>query len=54
LSARTRPLEIAGIGAAGLAAGLVLAPGRSSRAGGALLVAGYVVVAISFYLVGDR
>jgi Ca2+:H+ antiporter len=49
-----RAAEVLGMGAAAAAAALALAPSRSSRAGGALLVAAYVVVASSFYLVGAR
>jgi Ca2+:H+ antiporter len=49
-----RAIELAGMAAAVLAAGLVLASGRSSRVGGAFLVGVYVAVAASFYLVGDR
>jgi Ca2+:H+ antiporter len=49
-----RPVELAGMGVAALAASLVIAPGRSSRAGGALLVITYVGVALGFYLSGDR
>jgi Ca2+/H+ antiporter len=49
-----RPVELVGIGGAALAAGVVLAPKKSSRAGGALLLGAYVVVAVSFYLIGDR
>jgi len=54
LSLGFRPVEILGMGVAVLASALVLAPPRSSRAGGALLVAAYVAVAFVFYLVGDR
>jgi Ca2+:H+ antiporter len=54
LSLGFRPVEILGMGVAVLASALVLAPPRSSRAGGALLVAAYVAVAFAFYLVGDR
>jgi Ca2+:H+ antiporter len=54
LSLSFRAAEIVGIGGAALAAGLVLAPKRTSRAGGAVLLGAYVVVAVSFYLVGDR
>jgi len=43
-----------GVGGAALAAGLVLAPKRTSRVGGALLLGVYIVIAVSFYLVGDR
>jgi Ca2+:H+ antiporter len=49
-----RGIEMVGIAGAALAAGLVLAPRRSSHAGGALLVAAYLAVAVTFYLVGDR
>jgi Ca2+:H+ antiporter len=49
-----RGVEIAGMGGAVLAAGLVLAPRRSSRLGGAMLLGSYVAVAVTFYLVGDR
>jgi Ca2+:H+ antiporter len=49
-----RAVELAGIAVAVLAAGVVIAPGRSSRFGGALLVGAYVAVAVVFYLVGDR
>jgi Ca2+:H+ antiporter len=49
-----RAVELVGIGGAALAAGLVLAPKRSSRAGGALLLGAYVLVAVGFYLAGDR
>jgi Ca2+:H+ antiporter len=49
-----RPAEMIGIAGAAVAAGLVLAPKRTSRAGGALLLAAYVAVGVAFYLVGDR
>jgi Ca2+:H+ antiporter len=49
-----RAVELAGIAVAVLAAGVVMAPGRSSRFGGALLVGAYVAVAVVFYMVGDR
>jgi Ca2+:H+ antiporter len=49
-----RTVELLGIGGAALAASAVIAPKKSSRAGGALLVGAYVVVAVSFYLIGDR
>ena len=49
-----RAVELAGIAVAVLAAGVVIAPGRSSRFGGALLVGAFVAVAVVFYLVGDR
>jgi Ca2+:H+ antiporter len=49
-----RAIELVSIGGGALAAGAVLAPGRSSRAGGALLLLAYLFVAVSFYAVGDR
>jgi Ca2+:H+ antiporter len=49
-----RAMEIVGIGGAALAAGLVLAPKKTSRPGGALLLGAYIAVAVTFYLVGDR
>jgi Ca2+:H+ antiporter len=54
LSLGFRGVEMVGIGGAALAAGLVLAPKRTSRAGGAVLLGAYVALAVSFYLVGDR
>jgi Ca2+:H+ antiporter len=47
-----RPVELAAMGGAAAAAGLVLAPSRASRAGGMALVAAYVAVAAGFYLSG--
>jgi Ca2+:H+ antiporter len=49
-----RAIELVGIGVAAVAAGIVLARGRSTRVGGALLLAVYVVLAVCFYAVGDR
>ena len=49
-----RAVEIIGMAGATIAAALVLAPRATSRVGGALLLTVYVVVAASFYLVGDR
>jgi Ca2+:H+ antiporter len=49
-----RPVELAGIGGAALAAGVVVAPSKTSRVGGALLVGAYVAVAVVFFLAGDR
>jgi Ca2+:H+ antiporter len=54
MSLAFRPIELAAIGGAAVAAALVLAPRRATRAGGGALVAGYVVVAFAFYLAGDR
>jgi Ca2+:H+ antiporter len=49
-----RPVELAAIGGAAGAAGLVLLARRPTRAGGALLVAAYVGVAVAFYFAGER
>jgi Ca2+:H+ antiporter len=49
-----RAVEMVGIAGAAVAAGVVVAPKRSSRGGGALLLGAYVVFAVSVYLVGDR
>lgn len=49
-----RPIEIAAMVAAAAVAGSVLARGRSSHVGGAILLGTYVAVAASFYLAGDR
>jgi Ca2+:H+ antiporter len=54
LSLSFRAAELAGMGGAALAAAVVIAPGRSSRAGGALLLSAYLAVAVAFYLIGDR
>ncbi len=48
-----RPIEIAAVVAAAVVTGSVLAGGRSTRAGGAVLVGAYLAVAASFYLAGD-
>jgi Ca2+:H+ antiporter len=49
-----RPVEIAAFGGSVALATLVLYRGQSSRARGALLLAGYGVVVIAFFLAGDR
>ncbi|MEP6893371.1 MAG: calcium/proton exchanger, partial [Gaiellaceae bacterium] len=49
-----RPVELGALAASLVAAGLVLAAGRSSRSRGILLVVGYVTVAIAFLAAGDR
>jgi Ca2+:H+ antiporter len=49
-----RAVELVGIGGAALAAALAIAPKRSSRSAGALLLACYVTVAVAFFLIGDR
>jgi len=54
LSLSFRPVEIAALGGSVVFAGAVLHRGHSSRARGALLLAGYAVVVVAFYLAGDR
>jgi Ca2+:H+ antiporter len=49
-----RPVELLAVGGATALAGALLVGGRSSRARGIALVAAYVVVALAFFLVGDR
>jgi len=54
LSLSFRPVEIAALAGSTVYAGLVLWGGRSSRPRGVLLLAGYLVVVVAFYLSGDR
>jgi Ca2+:H+ antiporter len=54
LSLSFRPVEIAALGGSVVFAATVLYHGRSSRLRGALLLLGYVVVVLAFYLAGDR
>ena len=54
LSLSLRPVEIAALGGSVLFTIAVLFQGTSSRARGALLLAGYAVVATAFFLAGDR
>ena len=49
-----RPVEVAALFGGVALAAVVLADGRSSRARGAVLVAGYAVVVVAFYLAGER
>ena len=49
-----RPVEIAALAVGTALAAIVLADGRSSRARGCALVAGYAVVVVAFYLSGER
>ena len=48
-----RPIEIAAMVGAATVAGSVLARGRSSRMGGAVLASSYLAIAAWFYLAGD-
>jgi Ca2+:H+ antiporter len=54
LSLSFRPVEIAALGGSVLFTALVLFHGHSSRARGALLLAGYGVVVVAFFLAGER
>jgi Ca2+:H+ antiporter len=49
-----RPIELIAIGAAALLPASVLRPGRTTRLGGVVLLFAYSVLAVSFYLAGDR
>ena len=49
-----RPVELVAMAAAATVATLVLRGGRTSRGGGALLLVAYAVLAVAFYLAGDR
>jgi Ca2+/H+ antiporter len=42
------------MGGSGVLAALVLARGRSSRLGGAVLLVAYAGLCVSFYVAGDR
>jgi Ca2+:H+ antiporter len=52
LSLSFRAAELAGMGAAVVVAGLGVSPTRTSRAGGAALLAAYAAIAIWFYALG--
>jgi len=49
-----RPVEIAALGGATVFTAVVLWNGQSSRFRGALLLAGYAVVVVAFFVAGDR
>jgi Ca2+:H+ antiporter len=49
-----RPVELVALGVATALPTLVLRTGRTSRNGGALLLVGYAVLAVAFWLAGDR
>jgi Ca2+:H+ antiporter len=49
-----RPIELAAVGVAAVLPALVLRDGRTTRLGGAVLLAAYAVLAVCFYLSGDR
>jgi Ca2+:H+ antiporter len=49
-----RPVELAALAGSVVVAALVLADGRSSRQRGVLLIASYAVVAVAFFVSGER
>jgi Ca2+:H+ antiporter len=49
-----RPIELAALGVAAVLPALVLRTGRTTRTGGAILLVAYSVLAVAFYLSGDR
>ncbi|HEY6607295.1 MAG TPA: calcium/proton exchanger [Gaiellaceae bacterium] len=49
-----RPVELAAMATAAALPALVLRPGRTTRLGGAILLVAYAVLAVVFYLAGDR
>jgi Ca2+:H+ antiporter len=49
-----RPIELVALAVATALAGLVLAGGKTSRAGGALLLAAYAALVVAFYSSGNR
>lgn len=54
LSLSFRPVEIAALAGSVAYTALVLFQGRTSRTRGALLLGGYAVVVVAFYIAGDR
>jgi Ca2+:H+ antiporter len=49
-----RPIELMAMAVAAALPALVLRPGRTTRFGGAILLAAYAVLAVAFYVSGDR
>jgi Ca2+:H+ antiporter len=49
-----RPVELAAMAIAAVLPAVVLRSGGTTRAGGALLLVGYAVVVVAFYLAGER
>ena len=49
-----RPIEIGALAVATLLPALVLAPGRTTRLGGAVLLFAYLAFAVGFYYTGNR
>ncbi len=54
LALSMRPIELASMGAAVVVVAAALAPPRTSRAAGALLIATYAALAVAFYFTGNR
>jgi Ca2+:H+ antiporter len=54
LSLSFRPVEIGALAGSVVFAALVLSDGRSSRRRGALLLLGYGVVVVAFFVAGER
>jgi Ca2+:H+ antiporter len=49
-----RPVELIAMGLAAALPAVVLAPGRTTRPGGAILLVAYAALAVAFFLSGDR
>jgi Ca2+:H+ antiporter len=49
-----RPVELVALGVAAALPAVVLTSGRTTRAGGAMLLVAYVMLAVAFFLSGDR
>jgi Ca2+:H+ antiporter len=54
LALNFRPVELGAMAIAAILPALVLRNGRTTRSGGAVLLAAYTVLAVAFYLSGDR
>jgi Ca2+:H+ antiporter len=54
LALSMRPIELASIGTAVVVVAAALAPPRTSRPAGALLIATYAALAVAFYFTGNR
>ena len=49
-----RPIELVAMGVAAALPALALRAGRTTRPGGAILLAAYAVLVVAFYVAGDR
>jgi Ca2+:H+ antiporter len=54
LALSMRPIELASMGAAVIVVAWSLAPRRTSRGAGAILIGTYVLLAVAFYFAGNR